>query len=162
MQTIEQKIIDNIEETINDMGFELVIVRLKGTTSKILEILIDRLNDEKVTIEDCEEVSQNISAILDVEGIIEEAYSLEVSSSGLERPLVKFDNFIRFTGREVKIKLTELLKNKSRYKGKIIKAENNIIYLKLEEGEIAIDYNLIKSANLILTDEIFQKLLNKK
>ena len=161
MQTIEQQITNVIEESLMDMGFELVLVKFKGVNSKVVEILIDSLNSEKVSVEDCTKVSRTISAILDVENLIEDAYSLEVASSGLERPLVKFENYNRFLGREVKITLKELLNDKTSYQGKIIKAENNKIYLKCVEQAVLIDYNLIKNANLVLTEEIFKKLLKQ-
>ncbi|WP_121542990.1 ribosome maturation factor RimP [Candidatus Rickettsia colombianensi] len=159
MQTIEQQITNVIEESLTDMGFELVLVKFKGVNPKVVEILIDSLNGEKISVEDCTKASRTISAILDVEDLIEDVYSLEVASSGLERPLVKFENYNRFLGREVKIKLKELLNGKTRYQGKIIKAENNKIYLKCEEQEVLIDYDLIKNANLVLTEEVFKKLL---
>ncbi|MGX6959880.1 MAG: ribosome maturation factor RimP [Rickettsia endosymbiont of Pentastiridius leporinus] len=162
METIEQQITNLIEETLSDMGFELVLLRFKGVHSKVLEILIDKPDGKRITVEDCSKASYTISAILDVEDLIEDAYTLEVSSSGLERPLVKFENYQRFLGRDAKIKLKELLNGKTRYQGKIIKAENDKIHLKCEEQEIVIDYNLIKSANLVLTDELFKKLLSSR
>ncbi|QWB86863.1 Ribosome maturation factor RimP [Rickettsia parkeri] len=161
MQTIEQQIANVIEESLTDMGFELVLVKCKGVNPKVVEILIDSLNSEKISVEDCTKASRTISAILDVEDLIEAAYSLEVTSSGLERPLVKFENYNRFLEREVKITLKELLNGKTRYQGKIIKAENNKIYLKCEEQEVLIDYDLIKNANLVLTEEVFKKLLKQ-
>ncbi|MCC8369588.1 MAG: ribosome maturation factor RimP [Rickettsia endosymbiont of Oxypoda opaca] len=162
MPSIEQQITSLIEETLTIMGFELVVVRLRGLNYKILEILIDRLDGEKVTIEDCRRVSQNISAILDVEDIIDDAYNLEVSSSGAERPLVKFADYNRFSGREVNIKLKALLNGKTRYQGKIIKAEDDKVYVNLKGEELVIDFNLIKNASLVLTDEMFKELLGKK
>lgn len=162
MQTIEQQITDLIEETLRDMGLELVLVRLKGINSKTVEILIDRLDDQKVTVEDCAKASNTIAAILDVEDLIEEAYYLEVSSSGVERPLVKFENYKRFTGREVKIKIKELLNGRSRYQGTIIEAKDDKVYLKWENQEVIINYDLIKSANLVLTEEMFKKLLGSE
>ncbi|AFE51047.1 ribosome maturation factor RimP [Rickettsia prowazekii] len=159
MQTIAQQITNIIEESLTDMGFELVLVKFKGVSPKVVEVLIDSLNGNKISIEDCTNVSRTISAILDVEDLIEKAYSLEVSSSGIERTLVKFENYNRFLGREVKIKLKELLNGKTLYQGKIIKAENNKIYLKCAEQEVSIDFNLIRNANLVLTEEVFKKLL---
>jgi len=162
MQTIEQQITNLIEENLTDMGFELVLVRLKGVNSKVVEILIDKLDDRKVTIEDCTKASNAISAILDVEDLITDPYYLEVSSSGVERPLVKFENYKRFLGREAKVKLKELLGGRTRYQGKIIEAENNKVYLKCEDQAVEIDYDLIKSANLVLTEEMFKKLLSSE
>ncbi len=163
MQNIlEEKIAEIIAPTVGDMGFELVIVRIRGTNFKTLEILIDKLNEEKLAISECQEVSRHISALLDIEDLIDGAYCLEVSSSGIERPLVKFENYIRFVGREVKIKLKELLNGESRYQGKIIKAEDNKVYLRVINTEISIDYNLIKNARLVLTDKMFKELLNQQ
>lgn len=159
MQTIEQQITNLIEESINDMGFELVLVRLKGVNFKVVEILIDKLDNQRITVEDCAKASNTISAILDVEDLITDPYNLEVSSSGVERPLVKFENYSRFLGQEVKVKLKELLNGRTRYQGKITRAENNKIYLKCEDCEVEIDYDLIKNANLVLTEEMFKKLL---
>ena len=162
MQTIEQKITSVIQDTITDLGFDLVVVRLRGSNHKILEVLIDRLDGEKITIADCRNVSRNISALLDVEDIISDKYFLEVSSSGIERPLLKFEDYNRFCGREVNIKLKESLNGQTNYRGKIIKTENNKIYLHVKGKDIIILFDLIKNASLILTDEMFRDLLNKK
>lgn len=161
MRVIEQQITSVIEDTLNDMGFELVLVSVKAINSKIVEILIDKIDGRKVTVDDCAKASNAISVLLDVEDLIADAYYLEVSSSGLERPLVKFEDYNRFSGREAKIKLKELLNNKARYQGKIIKAENNKVYLKCDKQEVIIDYGLIENANLVLTEEIFKKLLKQ-
>lgn len=159
--SLEKRIIEIIEPDVVDIGFELVSVRLKTTSPKVLEILIDKLDNEKVSVGECQKVSQLISALLDVEDIIEGVYHLEVSSSGAERLLVKFENYIRFSGREVKIKLNAPLNGRTRYQGKIIKAENNAIYLQSDSGEIVIDYDLIKKSSLVLTDEMFKELLKQ-
>ncbi|KAJ6644848.1 Transcription termination/antitermination protein NusA, partial [Pseudolycoriella hygida] len=128
----EQQIIDIIQKTLEDLGFDLVRVVLKGTKYKTLEILIDRLNGEKVSVQDCQKVSRNISALLDVEDIISDKYFLEVSSAG----------------REVTIKLKDLLNGQTRYQGRISKAENEQIYLSVSGKEVVIAFD--KAINFMI------------
>jgi ribosome maturation factor RimP len=160
MQT--QKITEIVQESLKDLGFDLVKVTLKGSSHKVLEILIDRLDGENVNITDCRKVSRNISALLDVEDIISDKYFLEVSSAGVERPLVKIADYHRFIGREANIKLKESLNGCSRYQGQIVKAEDNKINLTSKGEEMVIPFDLIKKASLVLTDEMFRNLMNKK
>ncbi|BFD45967.1 MAG: ribosome maturation factor RimP [Rickettsia endosymbiont of Sergentomyia squamirostris] len=162
MQTIEQQIIDAVQDNLKDIGFDLVKVTLKGSTHKVLEILIDRLDGKKVTIIDCRNSSRIISALLDVEDIISDKYFLEVSSAGIERPLIKFEDYTRFLGREASIKLKELLNGQTRYQGKIVKAEDNKIHLNNHGEDIVFSFDMIKKASLVLTDEMFRNLMNKK
>ncbi len=162
MQTIEQQIIDAVQDNLKDIGFDLVKVTLKGSTHKVLEILIDRLDGEKVNIIDCRNSSRIISALLDVEDIISDKYFLEVSSAGIERPLIKFEDYTRFLGREATIKLKELLNGQTRYQGKIVKAEDNKIHLNNHGEDIVFSFDMIKKASLVLTDEMFRNLMNKK
>lgn len=162
MQTIEQQIIDAVQDNLKDLGFDLVKVTLKGSTHKVLEILIDRLDGEKVNIIDCRNSSRIISALLDVEDIISDKYFLEVSSAGIERPLIKFEDYTRFLGREASIKLKELLNGQTRYQGKIVKAEDNKIHLNNHGEDIVFSFDMIKKASLVLTDEMFRNLMNKK
>lgn len=162
MQNIEQQITDIIQDTLEGLGFEVVKVTLKGSTRKVLEILIDRLDGGQIGIGDCRTVSYHVSALLDVEDIISDKYFLEVSSAGIERPLIKFQDYIRFLNREVTIKLKDLLNGQTRYQGKISKAENNQIHLNTPRGEVIIVFDLIKKASLVLTEEMFRNLINKK
>jgi ribosome maturation factor RimP len=161
-QALEQKISEIIESTVNSLGFELVKLALTGVNSKVLEILIDKLDHSKVTIADCRQVSRNISTLLDVEDVITDEYSLEVSSCGVERPLVKFNDYVRFVNSEVKIKLKEQVNGRLKYQGVIMKAEDNNIELKPDQEELVlIPYDIIKNAKLVLTDKMFRELLNK-
>lgn len=161
MQTIEQKITTIIQDTLMDLGFEVVKITLRGSSFKVVEILIDRLDAQKITVQDCRTASKNISALLDVEDIISDKYLLEVSSAGIERPLVKFEDYIRFCGSEVIIKLKESLNGQTRYQGKILKAEDNKIYIHVKGKDIIISFDLIKNASLVFTDKMFQELLKK-
>lgn len=159
---MESKISELIEDTINSLGFELVKVTIHGSGRKIVEILIERLDEEKLQVGDCQLVSRNISAILDVEDYISDKYFLEVSSTGLERPLVKPKDFERFAGRQVKIRLKSALNDRLTYTGTLIGLDGDKVKLDSEKVELLFEPSNIKRANLIFTDEMFRALLNKK
>jgi ribosome maturation factor RimP len=160
-QIVEEQICQLIEKTLNDLGFALCQVKLKNNTPKTLEILLDKLDNTSLTISDCKVANFHISTILDVEDPIIGKYYLEVSSSGPDRPIIKFEDYNRFVGREVNIKLKELFNEKTRYIGTIIKAEDANIYLNILGDIIILPFNLIKKASLIFTDDMFRKLLKK-
>ncbi|WPY01095.1 Ribosome maturation factor RimP [Candidatus Trichorickettsia mobilis] len=160
MQNLEQKLFNIIEGTINQLGFELVKITLQNQP-KMFEILIDKYDNQKVSVGDCQLVSKNISILLDVQDVIKDKYYLVVSSAGLERPLITFKDYHKFLGSEIKMRLKSTISGCSHYRGKIIKAENNIVYLKSDDKEVEVPFDLIKSANLVLTDDMFRKLLNK-
>ena len=159
---MESKVAELIESTINDLGFELVKVTIHGTIHKILEVLIERKNEEKLQVGDCQLVSRNISAILDVEDMVSGKYFLEVSSTGLERPLVKLQDFERFADRDIKIRLKTALNDSLTYTGKLLGLDGDKVKLKSKNIELSFDYDNIKRANLVFTEEMFRALLNKK
>lgn len=161
-QNIEQKVTDIIINPLELLGFELVKVSLGGHNSRVLEILIDRLDQEKVSISDCQLVSRNISALLDVEEVILDKYYLEVASCGIERPLTKMNDFSKFIGQEAKIKLKELMNGCGNYQGKIIKVENENIQIEVNSEIISIPFELVKKARLVFTEEMFRIALNKE
>ena len=94
-----------IAPAIEKMGYDLVRLRLLGEKSKRLEVMIDRKDLNNITINDCMNVSDHISVLLDVEDPISSAYSLEVTSPGLNRPLIKYSDYERFCGQSIKLKL---------------------------------------------------------
>ena len=159
---MEQRVTSLIESTINALGFDVVKVIVHGTSTKIVEILIERSDGEKVQVNDCQVVSKNISAMLDVEDIIPGKYFLEVSSAGVERPLVKITDFDKFAGREVKIRLKAAFNGNLTYKGQLLGVEGEKVKLKSKNIEMFFDYSNIKNAKLVLTDDMFRALLNKK
>ena len=159
---MEQRVTSLIESTVNTLGFDVVKVIIHGTSTKIVEILIERSDGEKVQVNDCQVVSKNISAMLDVEDIISGKYFLEVSSAGVERPLVKITDFYKFAGREVKIRLKAAFNGNLTYKGQLLGVEGEKVKLKSKNIEMFFDYSNIKNAKLVLTDVMFRALLNKK
>lgn len=157
---IVERIASLLEPVFENIGLELVSIKFSKMN---LEILIDRLDHTKITIEDCKLATHAASVILDVENAIDMKYYLEVSSSGIERPLTKLAHFRRFTGEEARIRLKERVANASHYKGKILSVtEDKIIILTYDSIKLEIPFELIKNAHLIMSDEMFKKIINNQ
>ncbi|MEK9646178.1 MAG: ribosome maturation factor RimP, partial [Alphaproteobacteria bacterium] len=92
-----------VEPSLNAMGYELVRVKLSGGDNLRLQIMTERADRAEMTVDDCADISRNISAILDVEDPIKSGYTLEVSSPGIDRPLVRLDDFSRYAGFEARV-----------------------------------------------------------
>lgn len=163
LSNIEKRIFDALEPISKNLGIEIVKIKFSGSNRKVLDIAIDKLDGSSVTIKDCRDASNNFSAVLDVEEIIPDKYYLEVGSAGVERPLVKIEDFIRFAGKEIVIKLHKAHEESKKFQGKILNVENEKIKLSLKNNEIIeFEYSNIKGANLIFTDEMFRQSLSKQ
>lgn len=158
---LERKICEVIEDPLLYIGYELVSVRIKGSGSKkynfILEIDIDRVDEQPVSIDDCVKASQTISVLLDVENIIDSAYNLEVSSPGEWRALRTKRDFDRFCGKECRLDLFSAINNNRKLLGILIKIEGevfeeSVVYLNDacdNTGEIIeVPYHNIKKASV--------------
>lgn len=163
--TLEQKVHEILEPALHDLGYGIVRLRLlsrntSASSMKILEILIERLDGVHVSISDCKKASNHASAILDVEDVIDGRYNLEVSSAGVERPLVKLEDFKRFQGYVIEIKLHNAVKDSKKHQGTLDTVNGETINIKKKDGEI-IDFIFenIKDAKLVLTDELFRKIV---
>ena len=151
IQTVENLLTPVVE----NLGFEIVRVKLIGVQNPTLQIMIERKDRKNLVVEDCATVSRAVSAVLDEVDPIEGEYSLEVSSPGLDRPLTKLEHFERFAGYEARIETNVEIEKRKRFKGKILSvdAEQNI-HFDMEGMEYAIPYTAIAKAKLILTDEL--------
>jgi len=130
-QVSREQLIEMLETTVEGLGFELADLELQDGTHGLLRLFID--SEAGISLEDCEAVSRQVSALLDVEDPISGDYSLEVSSPGLNRRLVKAKHFERFAGENVKVKLKRLFEGRRNYKAKLIGYEDpNVI---LQEGQ---------------------------
>jgi ribosome maturation factor RimP len=165
---LEEQIYTAIIGHVNALGFD--IVTLQATNDKIIKItiLIDKIDESIVVIENCVTVSRHISTLLDVAELISgNNYTLEVSSAGVERPLIKLDDYKKFIGRPARIHLTNALDGRSKYSGKILSVEDSNISLALEDNDkdknriFTISFNEIKKANLVFTDELFKQLMKQ-
>ena len=143
-----------IAPTLQDMGFDLVRVRISGAQRRTLQIMAERLDDGTMTVEDCAAISRAVSTLLDVEDPIKGSYTLEVSSPGLDRPLTKPQDYTRFAGLEAKIELREPMDGQRRFRGRIAGLADDQVQLDTEDTRVAIPYADIERAKLILNDEL--------
>jgi len=137
-----------IDATIQALGLELWGVELlqQGKYS-LLRIYIER--EEGVTIDDCEKVSRQVSALLDVEDPIAGEYTLEVSSPGMDRALFFIEHYSQFVGSEVDLKLRRPLDGRRKFKGKITKVSEDIVGLSVEGSEYDLEFSDIEKANIV-------------
>jgi ribosome maturation factor RimP len=151
---------------LRGIGFRLVRVRLSGQNGLTLQIMAER-EDGTMTVEDCEEVSRAVSPALDVDDPIEKAYHLEVSSPGIDRPLVRKSDFTAWTGHLVKMETSVVVADRKRFKGRIAEAGENDVLIESdkaaygEEPTVRVPYDTIAEARLILTDDLIRDALSK-
>jgi len=136
------------ERVAQTEGIEIVEVELKGGgKNRFLRISIDR--PEGVTHADCELISHQVGTILDIEDVVPGAYTLEVSSPGVERKLAKYKDFERFTGKKIKVSLREPVENSRRWEGTLATCADGLINLEVAEGKtIQFPFDQVEKANL--------------
>lgn len=149
--TIEQRIEDIITPALLEKGFRVVRIQLQGLKGKTLQIMIERLDDVGITVDDCALVSRTISVLLDIDDPIHESYTLEVSSPGMDRPLVKKGDFERFADSMIKIELVTPHEGQLRFQGLLKGIEKDMVKIELEpEKKVAeIAFSDIKKAKII-------------
>jgi len=149
-----QRIHALIEPTIIDMGYDLVRVQISGETRMQLQIMAERSDGTGMGVEDCSKLSRAISALLDVEDPIRGAFVLEVSSPGIDRPLVKLADFERFDGFEARIETARPIGDRRRFRGLLNGVADGMVSISTEDGEFAIPFGDISRAKLLLTDAL--------
>lgn len=167
-QGLEARIAHMVAPVAAGLGYRLVRVKITAASGMTLQIMAER-PDGTMTVEDCEALSKDVSPVLDVEDPISEAYNLEVSSPGIDRPLVRRSDFERWTGHEAKIELSRQIDGRKRYRGILAGVEGDTLRLtiekkaKLAEPETAeIAFADIGEARLVLTDELIRDTLRQE
>jgi ribosome maturation factor RimP len=137
------------EPVVESMGYELVGVEFQGAGGHgTLRVYIDR--EEGVSLDDCAAISHQISGILDVEEPIKQAYDLEISSPGIDRPLFKLADFERFVGNTAKIKMAVALEGRKNFKGRLQGvADDRMIVIEVDGEDFRLPYADIARANLV-------------
>lgn len=158
---IDRRLAEIVAPTIEGLGYELVRIRLMGGNTKTLQIMADR-PEGGIDVEDCGKISVAVSAVLDVEDPIEEAYHLEVSSPGIDRPLTRLKDFEVWKGYEARIETSELIDGRKRFKGILAGTEGDEVLIEIEEGTIGLKFDWLADAKLILTDELIAEMLRQK
>ena len=143
-----------IAPSLADIGYEVVRVMTIGAEHTTLQIMAERLDEDTMTVEDCASISRTVSAIFDVEDPIIGAYTLEVSSPGLDRPLVRKKDFERYSGLEAKIELHQALNGQRRYSGMLAGYADGVVTIVTENGATNLPFEEIDKAKLIITDDL--------
>ncbi|PTV94222.1 ribosome maturation factor RimP [Rhodobacter aestuarii] len=162
---IDRRLAEIIGPTIEGLGFELVRVRLQGGKYPLLQIMADR-PEGGIDVDDCAAISTAVSAVLDVEDPIEDKYTLEVSSPGIDRPLTRLKDFDAWEGYEARLETSEQIDSRKRFKGILHGTEGEEVLIEIEEqGEqviIGLQFDWLTDAKLILTDELIAEMLRQK
>ncbi|WP_430465421.1 ribosome maturation factor RimP [Tabrizicola sp.] len=162
---MDRRLADIVQPVIEGLGFELVRIRLMGGATRTLQIMADK-PEGGIEVDHCGDISTAVSAVLDVEDPIEENYTLEVSSPGIDRPLTRLKDFEMWKGWEARIETTELIDGRRRFKGTLGGVEGDEVLIQLDEGKepvtIGLQFDWLSDAKLILTDELISEMLRQK
>lgn len=151
---LTERIAQIVAPSIEALGYEIVRVQLTGGRAPTLQIMCDRIDGEAMQVDDCADISRSVSALLDVEDPIGHEYTLEVSSPGIDRPLVRRKDFERFAGHVVRIETQFAIDGRRRFKGRLLGLEGDDVRVATDEGEAALPFDAIAKAKLELTDEL--------
>ena len=160
---IDRRMAEIVAPVIEDMGFELVRVRLMGgaNNAKTLQIMAERPGGG-IEVDECARISTAISAVLDVEDPLADPYALEVSSPGIDRPLTRLKDFDTFEGYEAKLETDQLIDGRKRFKGVLAGVEGGEVLINIEEGTVGLQFDWIADAKLVLTDELIKEMLKAR
>ena len=151
-----------VSSTVKGMGYAYVLSNFSSENKTILQVLIENKDGSGVTVADCQKISRNLSAVLDVEDIISSEYTLEVSSTGMDRPLTIIEDYDRFKGFLVKLETYELVGTRKKFRGIVLGRKENTISIEMPEGKSEIDFENIRKSKLVVTDEMIRNALKKK
>ena len=143
-----------VTPALEEMGFTVVRVRLTGQPERTLQIMVELLDGSTVTVDDCGKISRAVSALLDVEDAVKGTYHLEISSPGIDRPLVKPADFERYAGHVAKIETRRPREGRKRFRGRLLGLAGDAVRIEGEDGLAAIPLAEIVAAKLVLTDEL--------
>lgn len=152
---------DIIEPVIDTLGYDTVRILTIGESNPTIQIMIEHKDYEKeLTVDDCAKVSRAISAVMDEKDPIENKYTLEVSSPGLDRPLTKLEHFKRYINYVIKLETINVVEKRKRFKGVIENVtEDNQVVLHMEGVSYNVDYDNISKAKIVITDELWEQFL---
>ena len=158
---IDRRLAEIAKPVIEDLGYELVRMRLQGGKTDIVQIMADK-PDGGIEVDDCGVISTALSAVFDVEDPIAGEYNLEVSSPGIDRPLTRLKDFEMWNGYEAKIETEELIDGRRRFKGQLAGVEGDEVLITIEEGTIGLKFDWLTDAKLVLTDELIRDVLRSR
>ena len=148
------RIAQTIEPSLEAMGYRLVRVVITSGRRATLQVMAERRDDQPMTVEDCADISRSVSALLDVADPLGGAYTLEISSPGIDRPLVRTEDYDRFQGFEAKIELALPIDGRKRFRGRLLGTSGSNLRLATENGEMQLPLASVARAKLVLSDDL--------
>ena len=158
---MDRRLAEIVGPVIEDMGFELVRLRFMGGKTHTLQIMAEK-PEGGIEVDDCAQISNAISAVLDVEDPIEDGYALEVGSPGIDRPLTRLKDFDTFEGYEAKVETSELIDGQKRFKGVLAGVEGEEVLINIEQGTGGLQFDWLSDAKLVLTDDLIKEMLRQR
>ena len=163
---IDRRLAEILTPVIEGMGFELVRIRLMGGKTKTLQVMAER-PEGGIEVDECADISTAVSAVLDVGDPIDDAYTLEVSSPGIDRPLTRLKDFETWEGYEAKLETSELIDGRRRFKGALAGTEGGEVLIEIDDGAggtvtIGLQFDWLSDAKLVLTDELIREMLKAR
>jgi len=150
------------EPVLEGLGYRLVRVRVSGMAGCTVQIMAER-PDGTMSIDDCEAASRGLSPVLDVANPVDRSYRLEISSPGIDRPLVRHSDFARWAGHPVKVEMAVAVDGRRRFRGILMGVDGNAARLRSEDGEIEVllAFDDMVEAKLVMTDALIAQLLHR-
>jgi len=162
---IDKRLAEIVRPVIEDLGFELVRIRLMGGETKTLQIMAER-PEGGIEVDQCADISNAVSAVLDVEDPILDAYNLEVSSPGIDRPLTRLKDFDTFEGYDAKLETSELIDGQRRFRGILAGIEGEDVLVNIQQGgdvvTVGLNIDWLTDAKLVMTDELIREMLHQR
>ena len=156
-KTVENKIAGLIAGDIETAGYDLVRVHLSGGGKyAALQIMAERQDGVGMTVEDCANISRLVTEKLEADKDLADRYDLEVSSPGIDRPLMKLQDYTRFQGHVAKVELNAPVDGQKRFQGKITQVAGNVIEFDADKVSVKVPFEQIEKAKLVLTDELLK------
>lgn len=153
--TLEGRIAAELDKTLSFMGYEIVRVAVLGRERPTVQIMADRADGSLITIEDCEKINDVASAALDVADLIKTAWTLEISSAGIDRPLTRTKDWNRFAGHQARAEVNMPVDGRKRFTGVVLGADSTLARMRLDDGtEVALPLADMRRAKLVLTDAL--------
>ena len=155
-----------VEPVIEGLGYRLVRVRVSGSDGCTVQVMAERA-DGTMTIDDCEICSRALSPVLDADDPVDRAYRLEMSSPGIDRPLVRQSDFVRYANNFVKIEMAVAVEGRKRFRGQLLGAEGNVARLRRDDAatgetaDIMLPIEDMAEAKLVLTDALIAESLRR-
>lgn len=153
---VEERVIALIEPTASGLGYRIVRVRLSGNRRKRLQIMAERVSDGQMGIDDCGRLSRALAPVFDLDDPVDGEYDLEISSPGIDRPLMRIEDFERFVGFDAKLETAVPVNNQRRWKGVIAAVDGEEITLATDQGETKLKFSALSDARLVLTDKLIE------